>query len=147
MLKFRPFRRADYSDLRGMMHRLSREDPSTERVTDRKISLTFRQLSNNPKRGRIIIFEEATAIIGYAVLIFYWSNEYGGNILHIDELYVKPEHRGRGVATSFFKKILGMKHSVVAFELEVTPANTRAMNYYHKLGFKKSQNVHLIRTI
>ena len=147
MLKFRPFRLSDYSELRQMMHELSREGPSTERVTDRKISLTVRELQNNPKRGRIIVFEKDSSIIGYAVLIFYWSNEYGGNILHIDELYVKPEHRGRGVATSFFKKILGMNHSVGAFELEVTPANTRAMNYYHKLGFKKSQNVHLVRTI
>lgn len=130
-----------------MMHELSHEDPSTELITDKKISLTIRELSNNPNRGRIVIFEECKAAIGYAVLISYWSNEYGGDVLHIDELYVKPDYRGRGIATRFIKQILGSKHGAVAFQLEVTPTNTRAENYYRKLGFRKSKNLHLIRKI
>jgi len=128
------------------MHELSHEDPSTERVTDKKISLTFKELTSNTKRGKIVVFEKAKAIIGYAILIPYWSNEYGGNILHIDELYVKPEHRGRGIATSFLKHML-IAHDAVALQLEVTPTNTRARNYYRDLGFKKSKNLHLIRVI
>ena len=130
-----------------MMHDLSHEDPSAERITDKKISLTFGKLSNNPNIGRIVVFERAKTIIGYAILIPYWSNEYGGIILHVDELYVKPEHRGRGVATSFMKQILSSKHGIVAHRLEVTPANTRARNYYRKLGFRKSKNLHLMRKI
>jgi ribosomal protein S18 acetylase RimI-like enzyme len=85
-------------------------------------------------------------VIGYSILIFYWSNEYGGDVLHIDELYVKPEHRGRGVATSFFKEILRTaKDKTVALELEVTPRNTRALRYYKRLGFKETTNLHLMR--
>ena len=127
-----------------MMRELSHEDPGTEKITNKKISLTFRELSNNPKRGRIVVFEKAKAIIGYALLIPYWSNEYGGNI---DELYVKPEHRERGIATSFLKRVLLAKHEAVALQLEVTPTNTRARNYYRKFGFKKSKNLHLMRVI
>ena len=129
------------------MHELYHEDPSTEKITDKKISLTFRELSNDPNRGRIVVFEKAKAIIGYALLIPYWSNEYGGNILHIDELYVKPEHRERGIATSFLKRMLLAKHEAVALQLEVTPTNRRVRNYYRKFGFKKSKNLHLIRII
>jgi len=130
-----------------MMHELTYEDPSTEKITYKKISLTFSKLSNNPNRGRIVVFEKAKTIIGYAILIPYWSNEYGGIILHVDELYVKPEHRGRGIATSFLKQILSSKQGIVALQLEVTPTNTRAKNYYRKLGFRKSKNLHLIRKI
>jgi len=129
-----------------MMHELSREDPSTERITDKKISRTFRELSRNPNRGRIVVFEKAKTVIGYAILIRYWSNEYGGNILHIDELYVKPKHRGHGIATSFLK-MMRAKQRAVALQPEVTPTNTRARNYYRNLGFKKSKNLHLIRII
>jgi len=128
------------------MHELSHEDPSTQRVTDKKISLTFKELSSNTNAGRIVVFEKARAIIGYAILIPYWSNEYGGNILHIDELYVKPEHRGRGIATSFLKQIF-VTDEAVALQLEVTPTNMRARNYYRNLGFKESKNLHLIRVI
>ena len=104
-------------------------------------------LAGNPKRGKIIVFAKENTIIGYSILIFYWSNEYGGVVLHIDELYVKPEHRGGGVATKFFRYLLRSQQSVVALQLEVTPSNKRALNYYNRLGFKKARNLHLIRTI
>jgi len=145
--RFRQLRSAKRGELRSMMHELSHEDPSTELITDKKISLTIRELSNNPNRGRIVIFEEGKVAIGYAILIPYWSNEYGGDVLHIDELYVKPDYRGRGIATRFIKHILGSKHGAVAFQLEVTPTNTRAEDYYRKLGIRKSKNLHLIRKI
>lgn len=147
MFKFRPVRRAYYSELRAMMHELYREDPSTKRISDEKISKTFKELRDKPDKGKIIIFEEKKVIVGYSILIPYWSNEYGGNILHIDELYVRPEHRERGIATSFLKQLVRTKHDAVALQLEVTPSNTRAMNYYRKLRFGKTKSLHLIRTI
>lgn len=68
---------------------LYKEDLVDEQITDEKISKTIRELDNNPRRGKIIIFEKASIVIGYVILIFYWSNEFGGDILQIDELYVK----------------------------------------------------------
>jgi len=146
-MNFRPLRHADYSELKRMIHALYVEDPVDELITDKKISKTVTQLHKKPCKGRIIIFEEDNVIVGYSILIFYWSNEYGGNILHIDELYVKPEHRERGVATCFFKHIAQTyRDKIVAIKLEVSPSNTKAMNYYRKMGFKKTRNVHLTRT-
>jgi ribosomal protein S18 acetylase RimI-like enzyme len=130
-----------------MMYGLYREDPATKKITDRNISRTVRELRSNPAKGNILVFEQERALIGYAILIFYWSNEYGGDILHVDELYVKPEHRGRGIATCLFKQLLKAKYGAVALQLEVTPRNTRAMRYYCKKGFRKSRNDHLILTV
>jgi len=146
-MKFRPLRRTDYSELKRMIHALYVEDPVNEPITDKKISKTFIKLRKKPCKGKIIIFEKDHVTIGYSILIFYWSNEYGGDILHIDELYVKPEHRERGAAACFFKHIAQTyRDKVVAVHLEVSPTNTRAMNYYQKLGFKKTRNVHLTQT-
>ena len=130
-----------------MIHELYREDPSTKQISDKKISKTFRKLRDKPDKGKIVIFEDEKELVGYAILIPYWSNEYGGNILHIDELYVKADYRDRGVATSFLKQLVRRNHDAVALQLEVTPSNTRALNYYQKLGFRKTKNSHLIRTI
>lgn len=146
MMNFRSFRHDDYSELRGMMYALYREDQVNEPITDKKISRTITELRTNPRKGKIVIFEKNNMIVGYSVLIFYWSNEYGGNMLHVDELYVKPEHRQRGAATGFFKHISRkFKHKIVGVQLEVTPSNTKAMKYYKKLGFRKARNVHLMR--
>ena len=147
-MKFKPLRFRDYSELKRMMHALYIEDPVNELITDKKIAKTFKELRRNPCKGKIIIFEKDNVIIGYSVLIFYWSNEYGGDILHIDELYVKPEYRERGAATCFFKHIAKTyRDKIVAVQLEVSSSNTRAMNYYLKLGFKRTRNVHLTHTL
>jgi predicted GNAT family acetyltransferase len=146
-MNFRPLRHTDYSELKSMIHALYVEDPVNERITDEKISKTVIELRKKPCKGKIIIFEKDSVTIGYSILIFYWSNEYGGDVLHIDELYVKPEHRERGAATCFFKHIAQTyRDKIVAVQLEVSPSNTRARNYYRKLGFKKARNVHLTRT-
>lgn len=146
-MNFRPLKHTDYSELKRMIHALYVEDPVNEPITDEKIWKTVTELRNKPCKGKIIIFEKDNVTIGYSILIFYWSNEYGGDILHIDELYVKPEHRERGAASCFFKHIAQTYgEKIVAAQLEVSPSNIRAMNYYQKLGFKKARNVHLTRT-
>jgi ribosomal protein S18 acetylase RimI-like enzyme len=146
-LNFRPLRNTDYPELRRMIHALYYEDPVDKRISAKKVSRTVRELRRNPCKGEIIIFEKDNVAIGYSILIFYWSNEYGGDILNIDELYVKPEQRERGVATSFLKHISRtFKDKIVAVQLEVSPSNTRALDFYRKLGFKKTRNMHLRRT-
>jgi ribosomal protein S18 acetylase RimI-like enzyme len=144
MVRVRQLARKDYSEFRRMAHQLYREDPADKQMTPQKVSRTVNQLRNNPAKGRILIFEAEGRVVGYAILIFYWSNEYGGDILHIDELYVKPEHRGRGIATTFLKQLHNKSHAV-AFELEVTPPNKEALQYYKRLGFKETKNLHLMR--
>lgn len=144
-LNFRPLKNTDYPELRRMINALYNEDPVDRRITAKKISRSVKELSRNPCKGKVIIFELDSVIIGYSILIFYWSNEYGGNILNIDELYVKSEYRGRGVATQFLKHIpRTFEDRIVAVQLEVSPSNTNALDYYMKLGFKKSRNTHLI---
>lgn len=147
-ITFRSARQSDHSTLRNMICALYKEDRVDEQITDKKISATLKELGQNPCRGQIIVFEKGRLTIGYAILIFYWSNEYGGDVLHVDELYVKPEHRQRGVATSFFRYLSEtFKRKARLVQLEVSPTNSKAMNYYRKLGFKQTRNAHLARDI
>jgi|SRR5208337_484979 len=147
-ITFRSAKHSDNSTLRNMIYALYKEDQVDQPITDEKISATFKELNQNQSRGQIIVFEKRRVIIGYAIVIFYWSNEYGGDILHVDELYVKPEHRRRGVATCFFRRLSEIfKDKARLMQLEVSPTNSIAMNYYRKLGFKQTRNAHLARDI
>ena len=89
-------------------------------------------------------------VVGYALLVSFWSNEYGGEICAIDELYVKPSHRSRGVSTSLFDEVIGDRMlwpgHPVALELEVTPDNDRARALYERLGFR-ARNTTLRRRV
>jgi len=142
---FRNYKPKDKSELQEMILSLYREDPEGEDISLLKINKTIDVLNSHSEKGKLVVFEEQERIIGYGILIFYWSNEYGGDILSIDELYVKPEYRSRGYASSFMNHVFDRyKSKVKAFMLEVTPSNMKAYKYYKQLGFEEVINKHMI---
>jgi GNAT superfamily N-acetyltransferase len=84
------------------------------------------------------------ALEGYALLCSFWSNELGGEVCIIDELYVVPSARGRGIGTglvtSLLRRELPWFERAVNVELEVTPGNARARALYERLGFRAYEN-------
>jgi ribosomal protein S18 acetylase RimI-like enzyme len=82
-------------------------------------------------------------IVGYALLLSFWSNEVGGEICILDELYVDPGHRSRGHVTGLVEALMrgdGPWPGGAALELEVSPDNSRARALYEKLGFRNIKN-------
>ncbi len=140
-VNYRIFRLTDFKELKEMMKSLYIEDPGTETFTDKKAKKTLEVLHKEPERGSIVVFEKEALVIGYAILIYFWSNEFGGNILTIDEVYVKKKYRSQGVASGFIEYIKKSKFkNAVMIQLEVTPDNYRAMQLYERLGFQKYRN-------
>jgi GNAT superfamily N-acetyltransferase len=147
-LEFRPFAEQDFAELEGMILELYREDPEGEPMTREKIDRTVHELSRHPEKGSVIIFIADDAVAGYAILVFYWSNEYGGDVVFIDELYVKPRWRGQGIATRFIEHLVKQPDETTqALALEVTPGNERAYTYYQKLGFIPTRNRQLVKEL
>lgn len=140
-VNYRQFKPADHETVAEFVKQLYAIDPHGKPMTEEKIKRTFEVLSKDPTRGTIIVIEHGDEIIGYAILINFWSNEFGGNIVNVDELYIKEEFRSQGIGTEFIKHVADTKFSnAVALQLEVTPDNDRAYKLYEKLGFKKHEN-------
>jgi ribosomal protein S18 acetylase RimI-like enzyme len=78
---------------------------------------------------------------GYAIVLDGWSVEYGGLAAELDELYVAPEFRGRGVASAALEALKAhcKTRGVVIFSMETTPDNARAQALYQKRGFAPTQ--------
>lgn len=114
------------------------EDPG-EPVSQDHIRRTLDAFRAEPARGRAVVLEAGGQVVGYALLAAFWSNEYGGEICTVDELYVTPSHRGRGLGTRLFAAILDDRalwpRPPAALALEVTPDNQRARALYERLGF------------
>jgi len=132
----------------AMMNSLYREDPASYKEMDpSKFSNTIEHFISEPSSGSVILFISETKVVGYCLLVPYWSNEYGGNILFIDEIFVIPEYRGQGIATSFFTYLEQEKpFSAVSTALEVTKKNTRARILYSSLGFVPKENEMMLKS-
>lgn len=145
-VEYRLYRDNDYKDLLKVIYSLYNEDPEGEPISENKINNTINEYKKNPQKISIYLFKKGDESIGYALLVYFWSNEYGGNILTIDELYVTEKYRSKGIATKFLSHIETFEN-IVALQLETTPSNQRVLEHYKRLGFLPSHNTHLIKTI
>jgi ribosomal protein S18 acetylase RimI-like enzyme len=78
------------------------------------------------------------APIGYIVICFGWSVEFGGLDAVIDELYIRPGVRGRGMAS---EALIALPRALAeaglrAIHLEVDKTNAPAMKLYRRAGFE-----------
>lgn len=143
MIRFSLYDENDCADLQEMIESLYREDPEGEPMNEEKIRRSVAEFRDHPEKLSIYMFRAGNINIGYAILVYFWSNEYGGNIVTIDELYVKEAFRNQGVGTKFLSYAAALENKA-ALQLETTPSNQRALEYYRRLGFVPSANTHLM---
>jgi ribosomal protein S18 acetylase RimI-like enzyme len=140
---YKEFEDRDFNDLKEMIFGLYHEDPLGEPITEDKIVRTVSESKAHPEKIRIFMICRNGIAIGYGIIVFFWSNEFGGNIIHLDELYVKKEYRNKGVASNFIRFLTEAYGNAASLNLETTPSNTAALRLYKKLGFETLPNVHL----
>jgi GNAT superfamily N-acetyltransferase len=128
-------------DIVAMCEALYTEDPSALTVTPPQTRRTLAALRAEPWRGRAVVAECDGKVAGYALLISFWSNELGGSICDVDELFVRPAFRRRGFGSSLFRAIERRTiwdEPCVGMALIVTDGNQRARSLYQRIGFKPS---------
>ncbi len=81
------------------------------------------------------VFVEDDIVLGYAMLAKSFSTEFGKPCIWIEDLYLKPEYRGKNIGTEFFQ-FIEKKYRNVIFRLEVEEENKRAIYVYKKNGFE-----------
>ncbi len=114
------------------------EDPSPVAEAPAHMAETLRALRARPSRGRAVVCAPGAEVLGYALILPFWSNELGGPVSFIDELYVGPAGRGRGLGSALLNALSEgafADEPPVALMLEVTPDNHRAQALYARLGF------------
>ncbi|MEM1352818.1 MAG: GNAT family N-acetyltransferase [Pseudomonadota bacterium] len=96
--------------------------------------------------GAAYLIGPPRAPIGYLVITFGWSLEFGGLDGFIDEIYVRPGVRGRGIASETLQALpralagAGLK----ALHLEVGRAAEQTQRLYARAGFVPRENYMLM---
>lgn len=79
---------------------------------------------------------ELDKIAGYAIVSQTYSQEAGGFVLWLEEIYIKKEYRGKGLGKEFFTYIDNNKAPNIArIRLEVEADNLLAIKLYQSFGY------------
>ena len=129
---------ADDGAIAEMCRQLYVEDPGASPIPPDNIHATLATLRRSPSRGRTVVLDVQGEVSGYALLIAFWSNELGGDICEVDELFVVPKHRSHGHGSALFAGIVRgtlWPGAITAVALGTTRDNARARRLYARLGF------------
>ena len=96
---------------------------------------TFDEMMRSDRYLRGYIFEDEGESCGFALLSKTYSQEAGGISVTIEEIYIDPEHRDKGLATEFFA-YLKSKQDIMRLRLEVEDYNVGAKRLYERMGFE-----------
>ncbi len=135
-ITFRPAASDDLESLLRFSEALYREDGTVLFERERALA-GFRQLVGSESFGRVWMIDVDGRAVGYVVLTLGFSVEYWGRVGLVDELFVLPACRDRGLGTAAMETVerFCRERGIRAVQLEVSRSNVRAQELYRRLGF------------
>jgi len=93
-------------------------------------------LFESPPRAGALIAEIADEAVGFALWFYTFSTFTGRPGLYLEDIYVAPAHRGRGIGRAVFRHLARLAEAEGCARLEwaVLDWNTPARRFYAALG-------------
>ena len=128
--KIRIGNESDFAAVLGMIKELAIFEKAENKVTN-----TVEKMIQDQAHFELFIVEnngETVAMALYYFTYFTWV----GKSLYLDDLYVKPEHRGKGIGQDLLKEIfkIAQKENCNRVRWQVLDWNTNAVDLYTKIG-------------
>ena len=130
MTTFKPLEIADIEVITQMMQNFYAID---NYPMDIEVAKTlFQEFITNEHLGKSWLIYSENEIVGYIILTYIFSFEYGGKIAFLDELFIKETARGKGFGKEAIQFIQreAPKLSLKLLYLEVEPHNENAQKLY-----------------
>lgn len=143
---FRKIRNDDRSEFVQMGREFYSSAAVLENIPEIYHEQTFDELMQSEVYAECYIFESEGSIAGYALLNKTFNHEVGGMVIWIEELYVRPEFQGNGIAGGFLDWLPENIHAA-RYRLETEPDNHRAAALYTRKGFKPLGYCQMIKDI
>jgi GNAT superfamily N-acetyltransferase len=103
-----------------------------------EIGTVIGRLIDDPQLGRLWLISDGGRVVGYIAVCFGYSLEYHGRDAFVDDFYLVPEARGKGLGNRVLELVepacrdLGVR----MLHLEVERDNPAAQALYRKRGFQ-----------
>jgi len=134
----RPFRLARAADVPALLDLVAAFYAGEGYPFDRPAArAAVTELLDDPGRGWVWVVERGARPIGYVVVTLAYSLEYRGRTAFVDEIYLLPAERGRGLGSKALALVerAATATGIRAIHLEVERANAKAGALYRRRGF------------
>jgi GNAT superfamily N-acetyltransferase len=95
-----------------------------------------RVLIADPEQGHLFIARNNGVAVGFATVDWKWSSLKGARIGYLEDIFVAPEARGRGIADALIEVCADRcrQRGMPAMEWLTAPDNQRAQAVYDRTG-------------
>src|SRR3981081_451218 len=133
----RPATLADVPIILELIRALATYERAPNDVTATEKGLAEVLFGENPAAEVLLAFENETAV-GFAVFFHNFSTWLGRPGLYLEDLFVKPEDRGKGYGRALLIDLakIARERGCGRMEWAVLDWNDPAIQFYHKLGAK-----------
>ena len=106
----------------------------------------FKTILENEDLGHVFIIQLEGQDVGHAVITYKFAMEYGGMMACLDDLFVVPAFRNKGLSTIALEDIrrFCLEHQIHAMTVEVAFDNAPAQKVYRRVGFTELENRQLL---
>ena len=133
-LKFKRTAEHDIPVILDFIKQIAIYENMLDKITATEESLKESIFDNN--RAEALLIEFNNEVIGYIIYFFNYSSFVGREGLYIEDLYIKPEYRGKGIGKKSFEVLVNIAKENKCERLEWTCLdwNEPSLKFYKSIG-------------
>lgn len=132
----------------GVLHALIRELAEFEKLSAEMVA-TPQMISEGLSAGHVetLLAEVAGEAVGFALFFRNYSTFLGKPGLYLEDLYVRPQHRGAGIGKALLSAVAGVARERGCGRLDwsVLDWNQTAIDFYETFGARIQREWLLVR--
>ncbi len=135
MLTLRPAAASDASLIVTLIRELATYEREPDAVVATEESILRDGFGDRP-RFQVLVAEWAGEAVGFALYFFSYSTWRGRPTLYLEDLFVRPTARGRGIGIGLMRRLAAeaLAHGCERFDWQVLDWNESAIRFYESLG-------------
>ena len=131
----REARESDVERIRQLVTDLATYEPAPDQVKATAEQLRAALFGPQPA-AYALVAEIGNEVVGFALYFLNFSTWEGVHGIYLEDLYVRPEHRGTGLGKALLKSLaqIAVERRYARVEWWVLDWNTPSIDFYRRLG-------------